>query len=727
MHGNLRQREKSQTKAPEALQPRLWDEARIDLRAIIGLLRRHKWTVAVTVVVIVGLAAVIAAQLPKKYTATTLVVVDSRDAQLVGFQTGIGDPYAETSLVDTEVEIAKSSKVLQRAAAALDLGNSPDYEKGPGLLDMLASMVGMGSESPPAERERRPFASLSPTEQASIVERLAQSSAIARLGLTNIISISATTSSPDSAARTANALADAYLTEQIDAKLSSTARAAAFLQERVSSLAREIAEGESELDRFIEENIARHGSAAAKELLAKLAVEARQRDATGATITDFQAAIAARDFVRLASLDPEGSELAKRRQELVAQLSDTDDAARLADARRQLDELDAQLVALAERQLGTLQEQVAASTARSDALREQMGAALVDLHLPQDVTVTLFQLQRDVETRRVLYDSFLAKLQQVEQQTGFNIPDSRVIAAAVPPLRPSFPPTRAILAAAFFLSIGAGIGLAFLREHFIGGITSVDQLEAMSGMPVVAAVPRYNGDPDKRPDQAIINQPLSAYSEAIRRAGLGIMPFGDNGRRCIFVTSALPGEGKTTLALSLARQAALTGSSTLLIDADLRHPSVHGYLNESVDDGLIAYLSQPAGSDSTEVTIVKEPSSGVDFVLGAAASAGSTDTLLMSSRFDDLIRFARGRYETIIIDTPPIGLVVDATIVARHCDAGVFVVRYASTGQNVVRSSLRELMDRTDLPIFCVLNMVAQTDTYEQYGKYRRYYQPRAA
>jgi capsular exopolysaccharide synthesis family protein len=278
------------------------------------------------------------------------------------------------------------------------------------------------------------------------------------------------------------------------------------------------------------------------------------------------------------------------------------------------------------------------------------------------------------------------------------------------------------VAAALFLSICTGIGLALLREHFIGGITRTEQFENLGGIPVVAAVPRSSGELSKRPDLSIVNQPLSAYSEAIRRALLGIIPVGAKGRRCIFVTSSVPGEGKTTLALSLARQAAITGSPTLLIDADLRHPSVRGLLGDKSEGGLIDYLAQPPGTDSHEISIVKEPSSGVSFVLGGHASSGSTDTLLMSTRFDDLIRFAREEYETIIIDTPPVGLVVDATIIARHCDAGVFVARYASTSQTMIRSSLRELMERADVPVYGILNMVARADTYGHYGKYRDYY-----
>lgn len=220
---------------------------------------------------------------------------------------------------------------------------------------------------------------------------------------------------------------------------------------------------------------------------------------------------------------------------------------------------------------------------------------------------------------------------------------------------------------------------------------------------------------------AIVTRPLSPFAEAIRRIQLGVDVLAPKGKRCIFVTSAIPGEGKTTVAIALARQLSMTGASTLLIDADMRQPSVHRYLNEKVGDGLIGFLSRPQSADVEHLAIVSEAATGVSFVLGAQASATATDALLMSTRFDQLMDFAREKYDVVIIDTPPIGLVVDAAIVARHCVLGLFVVRYASTNQHQVRASLRDLR-RADVPICGVLNGVHGGVSYQYGGAYHEYY-----
>ncbi|MBN8994581.1 MAG: polysaccharide biosynthesis tyrosine autokinase [Rhizobiales bacterium] len=681
------------------------------------MLRRHRLAIMGTVVVVMCAAVLILTQIQKMYTASSLVVVDRRNAQMLGFETA-ADGYSGGEEVETEVEIAQSSQVLRRAATALDLANSADFQHRPSILDMARSMFGFGPAEVPASAVRKTFESLSPEDQARIVDSLSRMIDVRRRGLTNVISFSATRTSPEAAAATANAVAAAYLEEQIEARLDSNGRAAAFLKDRIDALSRDITDGETQIDAFINSKLAELGSPEAKNLLVLLGEEAKRRDARSGTLTDLQSAYRAQNLVRLAELVPDsGGDLAARRKALVDRLSGLDDQAQIAAARGQLDALDLQIKAAAEHQVGALQDEIAASNTRSADLRRKIDSMLSDLLLPKEVSTELFRLQRDVETRRTSYDSTLAKLRQVEQQTNFSLPDSRVIASAVPLGTPSWPPTKLILGGSFFLSLCLGLGIAFLRENYVGGINSTEQFEAVAEIPVVAAVSRFNPrNSDVRADQAIFRQPLSSFSEGIRRLSLGVDAIAPKTKRCVFVTSAVPGDGKTTIALVLARKMAMSGVSTLLIDADLRHPSLHRFLGVKADDGLADLL---AGSRAAEqLGIVKEPETNLHMILGSAASAVATDALLMSPAFDDLMALARANYDAIIIDTPPIGLVVDATIIARHADVGIFVVRQASTGQRDVRAALGYLR-RTGVPLVGVLNCI---DDDTRFGAYAKYY-----
>lgn len=712
--------------AAEAASPEE-DGQRIDLRALLSLVRRHRWTILITFACIVGGALLLTSQISKRYTATALVVVDSRDAQILGVQPGISDVVGRDSIVDTEVEIASSSTVLRRAGEDLNLPHMDDFAARPSRFEMLKSMIGLGPTEQTPAAQIPSFANLPSDQQAQFIDRLSGAVKIGRRGVTNVISISATLRSPAGASETANAVAEAYIREQVDAKLSANDRAASLLQARVEELAASIAEIDDEIDAFVTSKLAELGNPEARELLEKLAAEAKQREVNGATLADIEAAMKTQDYVKLAQLvEAEQAGLVAQRSALVQRLSQTSDQSLLIGTKATLDSLDRQIEAAAQRRMTTLKDEISLSNGLSVAFRRQIEATLSDVELPRSVAAELERLQREAGTRRTLYDNSLAKLRQVQQQSDFEIPDSRIIAYATTPNQASYPPVNLIILGAVFLGLSAGLGLAFLREHFIGGISNVEQLENLAQIPVVAGVPRYvSSEAGEQADMAIVTKPLSPFSEAVRRIQLGIDVLTPKGKRCIFVTSATPSEGKTTLAIALARQMASTGASTLLIDADMRHPTVHEYLNERVEGGLIGFLALPNGTAAEHLSIVKEAATGVSYVLGAPSTAMATDALLMSGRFDQLIRFARETYDVVIIDTPPIGLVVDAAIAARHCDIGIFVARYAQTNQHQVRASLRDLR-RTDVPMVGVLNDIRGEEGY-RYGKYQQYYGQSAA
>jgi len=701
-------------------------ESQIDVRALLSMLQRHRWLILGTVLIIVATALLVTFQLRQQFTATTLVVVDSRDSQMLGFEPGIPDAIGANSQVDTEVEIARSAKVGERAADTLGIAGWPEFRQGASLGFMIRSLFGFGAPRPSATAPTVNFADLPQPEQARLVAALMERIQIRRVGLTSVISVAASAYDPQTAAKMANAVADAYLTEQISAKLDSNGRAAEFLRGRVDSLANDIGTGEQQIDDFVNKTLGQLGSPAAKDLLQRMSAEGKQQAADSEALAALQGALATNDYDQLLTLSgQDAASLAHQREVLAAQVSGTNDPARLAAAQKNLNALNDQIKAEAQQRSSALQDDLSASQSRSADVRKQIQDTVGQLQLPQAVSVDLFRLQRDAETRRTLYDTFLTKLRQVEQQTDFTVPDSRVIASATPPADPSFPPFKLILAGSFIFSLGAGIGLAFLREHFIGGITSVEQFENLAGIPVIAAVPRYvSSEGNDRPDLAIIAEPLSAFAESIRRVRMGIDVYGPRSKRCIFVTSSLPADGKTTIALALARHFAMTGTSTLLIDADLRHPSIHRLLNENVDQGLLGFLAQSQGAGADRLTMVTEAATGAHYVLGAEASAIATDSLLMSTRFDELMAYAREKYDVVIVDTPPVGLVVDATIVARHCDLGLFIVKHAATGQHAVRAALRDLTRRVDLPICGVLNRIERGDGYRYgYGRdYQGYY-----
>ncbi len=189
------------------------------------------------------------------------------------------------------------------------------------------------------------------------------------------------------------------------------------------------------------------------------------------------------------------------------------------------------------------------------------------------------------------------------------------------------------------------------------------------------------------------------------------------------VTSAAPNEGKTTLSLSLARTYALSGRSTLLIDCDMRKPSVHQHLGLEPSSGLLDYLADEKAALPLRSIMTTDPASGAQVIVGARPSDYATDHLVTSPAFRRLVKAARENFEVVILDTPPIGPVVDGLYLAQFADVAVYVVRWASTSQQDARSGFNALAEvlPSGTEILAVLNQQDRSRASYRYA-YSNYY-----
>lgn len=697
------------------------DEPEFDLRNLTAILRRRFRTLTLTALGVMAIVLLVVFQLERQYTATALVVVDSRESQLLGFEPAFSEAFGLNPAVDTEVEIARSASVLSRVGQDLQPALFEEFLLQPSIVDVVLLILRL-AERPDAAIPAN-WGELSSTDRAKMLEQLSKRFEIERLGLTKVISVSAVADSPDTASELANALTNAYLEEQIEGRLDASQRAVSFLRERVNKLASEISAQEDELEQFIEHTLAEYGTEESQDLLRRLERERVGQVENISTLAGIEAALQANDLDRVSRLLNAAEEGFDERRERLTELARAGEVNEegLEAVQEDLATLDQDIRAAAERRVTELRTVISSSEQDTTDLRAQLDSILARQEIPRDVSVELFRLQRDSETKRNLYSSFLAKLRQAEQQSVFDLPDSRVIAPATPPAEHSFPPERMIGGAAIILSIFAGLGMALVRDWYIGGFTSNDQLETIAGVPVIASVSRYRPKHGNTAASAIVSEPLSSFAEAVRRARLGVEALGQGGQLCVLVTSTLPKEGKTTIALALARAFAMTRKKTLLIDADLRHPAVDKLVGRSSSQHLQQYLTGESELDDVgQLVTAPEAETGLSFIYGDGGFAGATDVLLASDRFRGVMSFARSNFDIVVIDTSPIGLVVDPQIIAREADVCLYVVRYASTSQTALRTSLKQL--RSESKVVCaVLNQVEREaeigDGYGYYGK----------
>jgi polysaccharide biosynthesis transport protein len=705
------------------------DEPEFDLRGIVGVLRRHWKLVLATLVSVLAAAALFLLFVPPIYTASTLILVDPAHKDLLDPNQRAGESGTENARVESEVELVRSEATLVRVIDALHLTADPEFGPHLGLLGTAMSLLAFSPGTP-----QTPDAIL-----LSTIDNLRDALRVQRRGLTYLISIEMNSSDPAKAASIANAVASSHIKEQLDAKIQSTLASRDIIQSRVADAGTAVSDSEKAFDDFIAQYIdaiaAQSGRKDLLELRQQLAAIGARRAQTTASVSLVEQSLANGDWPALATAL--GSDAIRgieaKRSGLATELAALAQGSERANGlKAQIADLQGQLQTAAMAALTSLRDQIVALQTQASSLRDQLPADLLGSDLPPEVLTRIYELQQNAEIARAQYQTLLARLRDLDAQAYLQVPDSRVVSAALSPNAPSFPNPPLVLTVAGVLGIGLGVLLAFLLENYVGGFTSEAQTQAVLKTKVVAAMPRQRGDKRAAGETTVadyvLHSPLSPFAESVRRIRGGIDRAVRNktsqGGITVMVSSAAPGEGKTTVALSLARAYALSGRSTLLIDCDLRKPSVHRQLGLDPSNGLIDYLShgkRPAPGIDTFMTM--DHGSGAQVIVGSRRSDVPTDELVSSRTFARLVDAARQNFDIVIIDTPPLGPVVDGLYLAPLADAIVFVIRWTKTSQQEVRRGLTSLEDakRPEARIVAVLNQ--QEGAPQGYSsKYAGYY-----
>lgn len=332
---------------------------------------------------------------------------------------------------------------------------------------------------------------------------------------------------------------------------------------------------------------------------------------------------------------------------------------------------------------------------------------------------SLKSLQREVDTNRELYDTFLKRFKETQATADLQFGNARIIDVAQIPTTPSWPRKGLLLAGSTLLGLMLGCGLVLLRNALDSSIHDTEELEQLTSLPILCSLPRLKGSKAaaNRLVRLELDDPKSLYSEGVRTLRTSILLSDRPGQptRRIMVCSSLPEEGKTSISSNLAIVLA-ERERVLLIDADLRKPRLGGLFKVKPEHpGLPQVLS---GEATLEDALISFESGNVDLLV-AGKTQKNPQVLLASERFQTLLEELARRYDRIIFDTAPCQLVSDTLLFARHVDAAILVARADSTPGKVVASTAR-LLRQAEAPILgAVLNYV---DTRRAQGSEGGYY-----
>lgn len=710
------------------------EDSEIDIRSILGLLRRRLTLIIATTVLVVGAAATIAFTLTPLYSASALVMVDPSAKNILDDSAMSGaSAAADNARIDSEVELARSDNILIKVIQREQLLSDKEFGVSIGLTARLLSFLGV------------PIPDLPTGEEAlnQSLGKLRNAVSVQRRGLTYLISIQVRSEDPQKAARLANALAEVYIQDQLSSKVSSAMASLSVIQSRLEQARGAIVSSETSYDQFIADNIEAitrdSGRSDLANMQSQIAALEEARQQSSSLASSVQSAIADNDINAIvANLQSDAvSALEAQRERIQQDLSGQSGTAADVDLQAELSRIEQSILETASSEVSDLQDEIQQAQDQAATLRQTLRSEVIGSELSADTLTQIFQLQQNAELARRQYQTLLSRAQDLEAQANLQMADSRIASTALTPNNASFPNTRLILVLAALAGLGLGVALAFLYENLIGGFISDEQVANVLKRPVAAVVPRQqNKAESKSLADLVVTAPLSIFAEAIRRARAALDQ--DIGRsasrgapeergRVLMVTSTNPNEGKTTLALAIARSAAMSGQAVLLIDCDLRKPSVHRHLSVESDTGLQELLQSDEADfmKSFPKILVRDPLSTASIIVGSRRSNVPTDQLLANPNFQRLIKAARRSFDYIVLDTPPVGPVVDGLYICRHSDAIAYVVKWASTAQSDVKKNIAALAKAAgeDTPLMVTLSQQEQSrsEYYKKYGGYYSY------
>lgn len=729
----------------------------IDFDHLIAAARRQWRVVAAGLVggLVLGIFYVLTAV--PLYTASTSVLIDRENRAIADQLSTLGGIVDDEATVLSQVELLKSDTISLAVVDKLKLTEDAAFNASGGsligtVISSIRSLVNVtswfssGAEPAGEQESRRQAAS----------QRVQGGMTVSRVGRTYVLEISYVSPSATLSGRVARAIADAYLTDKLDSKYEATRRAGTWLQERIEELRQKSLDTDLAVQKFRTANgLVSTGDRLVTdqqltELNSALIVAQADTAKAQANLSRIRDIIAKgqTDAIVTAVLDSSISntlrekflEASKREAEIADRLGPNHaQAIRLRGEMREYQRLMfEELGRIAE----SYQSDLDVAESREKSLTESVAQATGISATANETQVQLRELEREAETYKNLYQTFLQRYQESIQQQSFPVTEARIISRATDPDGPSHPRKAIALALSILLGIGAGAGLGAFREFRDRFFRTGDQVRDVLGQEFLGLAPLVNED-GLRPVEEIegdgfhprairkpsaisnyvIDHPLSAFAETLRSSKIAAdLSMSGKQAKVIGVVSVLPGEGKSTVAINFAELLANQGARTILVDADLRNPGSTRAIGRHADAGLLEAILE--GRSVKDLLLMNQKTKLAFLPAVVKRRIPHSSELLASMGMNQVLATATQNFDYVVLDLPPLGPVVDARAIASKVDGFIFVVEWGKTARKVVRQTLATEPLIASKCLGVVLNKVdtEKMKLYREYGSSEYYY-----
>ncbi|MEM9248039.1 MAG: polysaccharide biosynthesis tyrosine autokinase [Pseudomonadota bacterium] len=672
------------------------DADTVDLRGLFRAVWRGRWGILAWMFGLGALLYIAVRTVEPTFEATAKVMLDPRTAQIMAGQELVRDLDLSEEVVNGEAAVLRSNVLVERVISEigpLRVDHENTFELTPEIeADILEAIALPDARS--AEMDQL---------IQGLVWLIRRDLTVFRDGESYVISIRTAHHDPALAAEIANTIATSYIGAQVDDRRDTTTSATAWLEDRAEELRAQldVAEAGVAAARAAGLNLDGGSAETVRQQIAELngqLVAARSDRVAAEALIDRLEAVRARggiaEVAEIASsplieqLNLERIDL-ERQDAQWAQRYDVDHPERQRIARAQAG-LDGELAGEVERIIAQRRNETQIALLRETSLRDGIAELEERVVSISSNEGGLRQLEREAQAKRDTYETLLARLAQARTQEQLTQPDAKLIERASVPSAPSAPRPKLMAALGLMLGLAGGLSRILFRELTADTFRRASDLEAETGLPVLAVTPVQPWQGLMASTAALRDTPYTPYGERMRHLRTSIlMREGREQSRAVMMLSAAPGEGKTTTTLALAQMSVLAGKSVVVVDADLRRSTVQAAFGWDMEHDFADFIR---GDCSLDKAIYTDPDFGFD-VLAARGTHPDVADKLAVGWLSAVVSELKRVYDVVLIDAPAMLAVSDALVVAQVVDTRVFMVKWDATPRRSVLDGLAALED----------------------------------
>ncbi len=691
--------------------------SQFSLQHIVAMVRANALIMIAIVLAALALSVLLTLLKTPLYTASASIQINEQSDRVLkeGDDTSANtDIYDTDRFLQTQIDILRSRGLAQRVAQSLKLAENPAFYKAMGVEPP-------GPETPAITVRDMTFGLL----LGHLKVKLPRTS--------RIVSVEFVSADPQFSARVANSFVKEFIAASLQRKYDSSAYARSFISDQLAEAKQRLEASEQAVNSY----------ARAAELIRTAPAVGKDGESTGggsvvsASLVQLNQAA---NEARAARIAAEGRWRAiaagsgqnatevlgnSSIQNLLNQRADVQTRLKLERARHlpahpsviqlqaQAAEIDRQLNALTNSVRASVRGQYDAALATERQLEQQVARLKGESMAEQERSVQFNILAREANTNRILYDGLLQRFKELNAAAGISASNIAVIDNADPPLGPSSPNLMTNLLIGLILGSGLAAGVALVRDQFDDSIRVPEDVEHKLDLSLLGVIPKSDDDVGEE-----IADPKSAVSEAYSSLGGSLLYSTSEGLpQVMLITSAQPTEGKSTTSFAIATGFARIGRRTVLIDADLRRPSLHRRIGTGNEAGMTTLLTS---SDAVETAIIAAAQPGLSLITSGPIPPAPTE-LIASHRMQALLDELAEKFDVVIIDSPPILGLADAPLMAPLADGVIMVIEADRSRRGTLKASLRRLRAMRPLILGAVLTKFDARKSSYGYG-YSEYY-----